>query len=91
MLALPVAGFFDGMLPGLLADGTRDVLLLGGLTMLLTGSLTLWSVRRSLMALTQADRPEVGEAAEAFRKYRKAVTGLGETAEIERVDGGPPK
>jgi dTMP kinase len=88
MLALPVAGFFDGMLPGLLANGTRDVLLLGGLTMLLTGSLTLWSVRRSLMALSHSSRPEMEAATEAFRKYRKTVTGLGETAEVERVDGG---
>jgi len=91
MLALPVAGFFDGMLPGLLANGTRDVLLLGGLTMLLTGSLTLWSVRRSLMALSHSSRPEMDAATEAFRKYRKTVTGLGETAEVERVDGGTTK
>jgi dTMP kinase len=88
MLALPVAGFFDGMLPGLLGNGTRDVLLLGGLTMLLTGSLTLWSVRRNLMALSHSSRPEMDAATEAFRKYRKTVTGLGETAEVERVDGG---
>jgi dTMP kinase len=88
MLALPVAGFFDGLLPGLLATGTRDVLLLGGLTMLISGSLTLWSVRRSLIALSHSDRPEMESATEAFRKYRKTVTGLGETAEIERVDGG---
>ncbi len=89
MLALPIAGFFDGMLPGLLGNGTRDVLLLGGLTMLISGSLTLWSVRRSLMALSHSSRPEMEAASEAFRKYRKTVTGLAETAEVERVDGGP--
>jgi MFS family permease len=88
MLALPLAGFFDGMLPGLLSSGIRDVLLLGGLTMLLTGSLTLWSVRRNLMALSHSSRPEVDAATEAFRQYRKTVTGLGETAEVDRIDGG---
>jgi hypothetical protein len=45
-------------------------------------------VRRSLIALSHSDRPEMESATEAFRKYRKTVTGLGETAEIERVDGG---
>jgi dTMP kinase len=88
MLALPLAGFLDGLLPGLLASGTRDVLLVGGATMLTSGLLTLWSVRRSLIYLSHAPRPEVESGVEAFRKYRKTVTGLGETAEIERVDTG---
>jgi dTMP kinase len=88
MLALPLAGFFDGLLPGLLASGTRDVLLLGGVTMLVSGLLTLWSVRRSLLELSHSPRPEMDAGVEAFRKYRKTVTGLGETAEIERVDDG---
>jgi dTMP kinase len=91
MLALPLAGFFDGMLPGLLGNGTRDVLLLGGLTMLVTGSLTLWSVRRSIFLLGQTSRPEMDAASEAYRKYRKTVTGLGETAEMDRIDGGTAK
>lgn len=91
MLALPLAGFFNGLLPGILASGTRDVLLLGGATMLTSGLLTLWSVRRSLVALSHAPRPEMDDGVEAFRKYRKTVTGLGETAEIERVDEGAGK
>ena len=88
MLALPLAGFLDGLLPGLLASGTRDVLLVGGATMLTSGLLTLWSVRRSLIYLSHTPRPEMDAGVEAFRKYRKTVTGLGETAEIERVDTG---
>jgi dTMP kinase len=91
MLALPLAGFFNGLLPGILASGTRDVLLLGGATMLTSGLLTLWSVRRSLVALSHAPRPEMDDGVEAFRKYRKTITGLGETAEIERVDEGAGK
>ncbi len=91
MLALPLAGFFDGRLPGLLSNGTRDVLLVGGITMLISGSLTLWSVRRNLIALSHAPRPEVDAATEAFRRYRKTVTGLEETAEIDRVESGGPE
>ena len=91
LLALPAAAFFDGLLPGLLATGSRDVLLLGGVTMVSTGLLTLWSVRRSLIALSHSARPEVGAATEAFRKYRKTVTGLGENAEVDRIDDGPGK
>ena len=89
MLALPLAGFMRGRLPGMLSSGIRDVLLIGGLTMAASGAGTLWSVRRSLMALSHAPRPEMEAATEAFRKYRKTVTGLPETAEIERIsDGG---
>lgn len=87
MLALPAAGFFDGRLPGLLVTGARDVLLLGGLTMISSGLLTGWSVRRSLMALSHGARPEVDAATEAFRSYRKTVTGLEATAEIDKVEG----
>jgi hypothetical protein len=56
--------------------------------MMSTGLLTLWSVRRSLMALSHGARPEVDAATEAFRSYRKTVTGLEETAEVDRIDGG---
>lgn len=91
MLALPLAGFFDGVLPGILGTGTRDVLLLGGVTMLASGLLTLWSVRRSLVAMSKVPHPEVDAATEAFRRYRKTVTGLAETAEMDRLEnGGPP-
>ncbi len=88
MLALPLSSFLDGRLPGLLSSGIRDVLLVGGLTMALSGAATLWSVRRSLIALSHAPRPEVEAASEAYRQYRKSVAGLGETAEIERVPPG---
>jgi dTMP kinase len=88
MLALPLAGFFDGKLPGILGSGTRDVLLLGGATMLTSGLLTLWSVRRSIIALSHEPRLEIEAGTEAFRRYRKTVTGLPETAEMERIDNG---
>jgi dTMP kinase len=87
MLALPAAALFDGMLPGMLGTGSRVVLLLGGLIMLISGSVTLWSVRRSLMALGQiGPRPELDAAAAAFKMHRHAVTGIEETAEMDEID-----
>lgn len=86
MVALPAAEILDGVLPGLLSTGSRAVLLLGGLTMIVSALVTLWSVRNSLIALGQiGERPEVEAATEAFRRHRKAVAGFDETAEIDPV------
>lgn len=93
MIAIPLAELFDGLLPGLLARGARVVLLVGGATILSSGLVTLWSVRRSLIDLGHiGDRPAVGTAMEALRTYRKRVTGMEETNEHEVIhdaDGDP--
>ena len=87
MIAIPLAEVFDGVLPGLLSQGSRVVLLAGGGTILLSGLVTMWSVRRSLIALGHiGDRPEVGSAMEALRTYRKRVTGMDETNEMDAID-----
>jgi dTMP kinase len=86
VVALPAADLLDGRLPGLLAVGARVVLLVGGALMAGSGLLTLWSTRRSLIELGHiGQRPEVVAAAEAFRRHRKAISGLEETAEVEAV------
>ncbi|HSM01589.1 MAG TPA: MFS transporter [Acidimicrobiia bacterium] len=93
MIAIPLAELFDGVLPGVLSRGARVVLLVGGATILSSGLVTLWSVRRSLIALGHiGDRPAVGTAMEALRTYRKRVTGMDETNEHEVVgeDDGEP-
>lgn len=94
--ALPVAGLLDGVFPGLLADGDRVVLILGGLTILLAGVATLWSVRRVLVQLGQVDRSRtIGAATEAFRSYRKSLSGRDPepTVEMDAIveddDGSP--
>ena len=88
MAAIPLAQLFDGWLPGLLSHGSRVVLLTGGVTILTSGLVTLWSVRRNLLALGHTgDRPAVRTAMEALRTYRKRVTGDDETNEIEPVTG----
>ena len=84
MVALPAADLADGWLPGLLGTGARVVLLAGGGLMLVSGVLAVWSTRRSLIELGHGGvRPELAAAAEAFRKHRKAISGLEETAEVE--------
>jgi len=84
MVALPASEVLNGWLPGLLGTGARVVLLAGGILMAGTGLLALWSTRRSLLELGHTGvRPEVGAAAEAFRKHRKAISGLDETAELD--------
>jgi dTMP kinase len=86
MIAIPLAELFDGVLPGLLSRGSRVVLLVGGTTILTSGLVTLWSVRRSLIALGHiGDRPAVGTAMEALRTYRKRVTGMEETGETDTI------
>ncbi len=75
-IALPLAALFDGVFPGLLSEGSRIVLLLGGSITLIAGVLTLWSVRRVLIDLGRIDRSRtMGAATEAFRAYRKSVAG----------------
>ena len=89
MIAIPLAEVFNGVLPGLLSQGSRVVLLVGGATILTSGLVTLWSVRRSLIALGHiGDRPAVGSAMEALRTYRKRVTGMEETNEMDAVHHG---
>jgi len=78
MLALPLAELFQGWLPGLLADGRRMVLFVGGLTMLSSGVVTLWRVRANLIALGKigGDRPTVTAATTAHRTHQHAVSGV---------------
>lgn len=84
MVAIPLANLFEGILPGQLSRGSRVVLLVGGITILGSGLVTMWSVRRSLIALGQiGDRPAIGSAVEALRTHRKRVAGLEETSEID--------
>jgi dTMP kinase len=86
MLAVPAARLLDDRVPGMLATGSRMVLLLGGLVMLLSGSVALWSVRRNLIALGQmGPRPEVEAASAAIKSHQRAITGLEETEEIDTV------
>ena len=86
MVALPAAKVLAGRLPGLLATGSRVVLLGGGVLMAAGGVLTLWSTRRSIVEMGQTPiGPDLDAAAEAFRRHRKAMSGLGETAEVDAV------
>ena len=77
MAALPAAAFLGNRLPGILADGLRVVLLVGGAIILLGGVVALWRVRTNIIALGKVgERPEVAAATEAFRSYRRSVIGL---------------
>ena len=85
MIALPLAELFDDLFPGMLSEGARVVLLLGGSTILLSGLATLWNVRRMLVELGHVqERPTVDAASTAFRSFRKSVTGAdpNETNEV---------
>jgi dTMP kinase len=83
-IALPLAEIFDGLLPGLLADGYRVVLILGGTVMFGAGLVTLWSLRRWLTLVPDEERRRSLEAAtEAFHTYRQSVSGHGDGAEAE--------
>jgi dTMP kinase len=86
-LALPAAELADEKIPGLLSDGSRVVLVGGGLLMVIAGLSALWSVRKTLIDMGRMDdRPSVKAATEAFRNYRKSVSGsTDETEEIEAV------
>lgn len=86
-LALPLAELFDGLLPGLLAEGSRVVLILGGGVTFVAGLGTLWSVRRSLIELGHIDdRGTVRAATEAFRNYRRTVAGDELTTEMDAIE-----
>ncbi|MCJ7726273.1 MAG: MFS transporter, partial [Acidimicrobiia bacterium] len=88
MLALPLAGIFDGVLPGLLSDGSRVVMVLGGFLIFSSGSITLWTLRGLIRdVIRSTKRPEVEAATEAFRSYRKAARGADpeRTLEIDVV------
>jgi len=76
MIALPLAGVLDGLLPGLMSDGLRMVLLVGGATIFFSGAMTVWSLRDLLAGLVRSsERPEVQAATQAFRSYQKAARG----------------
>jgi dTMP kinase len=85
-VALPFSKLFHGLLPGLLSEGSRVVLLLGGLTIFLAGLATLWRLRRLLVQLGRADRLADMEAVtHAFRSYRRSVSGEQLTEEMNAV------
>jgi dTMP kinase len=94
-VALPLSGLFDGVIPGLLSEGSRVVLLLGGATIALSGLVTLWAVRRMLIELGHLERrPALEAGIEMLGTHRRSVTGRGadeaadddETAREEGTD-----
>ena len=88
-VALPAAELLSDVLPGMLAEGSRLVLILGGLLIMVAGLATLWTVRRRIIEATNVgEREDIRVATEAFRSYRKSVTGAPETEEIDIVEGG---
>jgi dTMP kinase len=86
-VALPASELLADVLPGMLSEGSRLVLILGGLLIMMAGLATLWSVRNRIMEATQTGaRDDIRIATEAFRSYRKSVTGGVETEEMEAID-----
>jgi len=85
-VALPFSKLFDGVIPGMLSEGSRVVLLLGGLIIFFAGLATLWRLRRLLVQLGHADRLADMEAVtRAFRSYRRSAVGEQLTEEINVV------
>ena len=85
-VALPFSKLFDGVIPGMLSEGSRVVLLLGGLTIFFAGLATLWRLRRLLVQLGHADRLADMEAVtRAFRSYRRSAVGEQLTEEVSLV------
>jgi dTMP kinase len=83
-IALPASELAEGWLPGLLSEGSRVVLLAGGSLMVIAGLSALWTVRKTLIEMGKIEqRPSVEAATEAFRTYRKSVSGGDETEEME--------
>ncbi len=83
-LTLPAVELWDEKLPGIFADGSRVVLLSGGLVMVFAGLSVLWSVRRTLVAMGKIDgRPSLEAAAEALRRYHNSAAGGAEIKEFE--------
>jgi hypothetical protein len=71
------------LMPGMLSEGSRVVLLLGGSTIFLSGIATLWRLRVILIAMGHIDRRSSLEAVtQAFRNYRRSVTGQHPTEEM---------
>ncbi|NNC42538.1 MAG: MFS transporter [Acidimicrobiia bacterium] len=64
-VALPLKTLLGGLLPGLLSDGIRAVMLLGGAVVLTTGLVTLWSQREIIKGarLSSAARATLDEVA----------------------------
>jgi dTMP kinase len=86
-LAFPAAELFHDKLPGILSEGSRVVLVVGGVLMVAAGLSALWTVRRTLIEMGKMERrPSVEAAAEAFRTYRKSVSGGEPTEEIEAIE-----
>jgi dTMP kinase len=77
MIALPLAKLFDGRLPGLLDNGQRMVLLTGGAITVLAGLATLWATRELLVDMlpNERRRESLAAASDAFRSYRRRVSG----------------
>jgi len=89
-VALPLAGLMDGVIPGLLSEGMRVVPLFGGGLILITGLATLWRVRRILIAMGHVDqRPALEAVTQAFRSYRRSVSGEQLTEEMNGVLPNP--
>jgi dTMP kinase len=91
LVALPLTRVFNGVLPGLLSEGSRVVLLLGGATIFFAGLATLWRVRRILRALGHADRgSELEAVTKAFREYRRSTAGEPLTEEMNGLAAQRP-
>ncbi len=86
-VALPASELFDGRLPGLLEEGSRVVLVVGGAVILGSGLATLWSVRRQLFGkpMTEAARESFEAATGAFESFRRRQRG-NETMEIDAAE-----
>ena len=71
-LAGVVAATIDGRLPGPLDDGIRAVLMIGGTIILLSGVLSVWTVRDLIRSqrLSPEARRNLGDASEAFSSLR---------------------
>lgn len=54
-VALPLRALLNGVLPGILGNGIRAVLLTGGAVVLLTGLVTLWSQRDVILGARLSD------------------------------------
>jgi len=68
--ALPLKNLLTGILPGILADGIRAVLLTGGAVVLLTGLVTLWSQRDIILQtrLSEQARQTLDEVSRRRRR-----------------------
>ncbi|NNC40142.1 MAG: MFS transporter [Acidimicrobiia bacterium] len=71
-LAGVVAATIDGRLPGPLDDGIRAVLMIGGTIILLSGVLSVWTIRDLIKGqrLSPEAKRSLGDASEAFSSLR---------------------